>query len=210
MADKPKYNPDIHHRRSIRLKNYDYSQNGAYFVTMCVQNHMCLFGEITNGKMILNEFGIIVRDEWVKSAEIRWEIGLDEFIIIPNHFHGIVIINGRGDRPVAPTTGIDDTSTIANVIVGHTIQRNGLKQKSIGSFIDGFKSSVTKRINGVRHTPGISVWQRNYYEHIIRNEESLLKIRNYIFNNPINWETDKENPERSVVVGATGRSPKGV
>ena len=100
-----KFNPDIHHRQSIRLKDYDYSQEGAYFVTICCQNKECLFGEILNGVTRLNKYGKIVGDEWLKSADIRSEIELDEFIIMPNHIHGISAINGivaincRGDRP---------------------------------------------------------------------------------------------------------------
>jgi putative transposase len=105
-----KYNPDIHHRRSVRFKGYDYSQAGAYFITVCVHNRECIFGKIENGKMILNDFGNIVAGEWINSAEIRDEIELDEFVIMPNHFHGIAIImdisqrTRRGDRPVAPTS----------------------------------------------------------------------------------------------------------
>lgn len=178
------YNPDIHHRpfdtahgrRSIRLKDYDYSQSGAYFVTVCTQNRECLFGEITDGEMVLNEFGKIVADEWIKTGEIRDEIELDAWVVMPNHFHGIVIIC-RGDRPVAPTPAA----------------LPGPRPKSIGSLMSGFKSAVTKRINEIRNTPGISVWQRNYYEHIIRNEKSLENIRNYIIYNPAQWEEDENN-----------------
>ncbi len=103
-----KFNPDKHHRRSIRLKEYDYSRPGAYFVTLCVHDRECLFGDITGGEICLNEYGKIVQTEWLKSSEIRNEIKLDVYQIMPNHFHGIVIIrNGtmdcRGNRPIAPT-----------------------------------------------------------------------------------------------------------
>jgi hypothetical protein len=105
-----KYDPAIHHRRSIRLQGYDYSQAGVYFVTICAQNRECLFGEIVNGGMRLNEAGRMVTDEWIKTAEIRDEIELDEWVVMPNHFHGVLVIgDGRGDRlctgdrRVAPT-----------------------------------------------------------------------------------------------------------
>jgi len=171
------YNPDIDHRHSIRLKGYDYSQAGAYSVTICTLERECLFGNIVDGQMVLNDAGRMVADEWVKTEQIRHEIELDAWVIMPNHFHAIVFINGngvcRGDRPVAPT---------------------GPQPKSLGSLMAGFKSSVTKRINELRGTPGTPLWQRNYYEHIIRNEKSLNRIRQYIHNNPVNWEMDEENP----------------
>lgn len=172
-------NPDPHHRRSIRLQGYNYSLPGAYFVTMCVQNRVCLFGEIENGKMVLNEAGRIVYDEWVKSAELRNEIKLDEFVVMPNHLHGIIMITEpacKGDRRVAPTT-------------------NGPKPNSIGAMIAGFKSAAAKRINCLRRTPGVPVWQRNYYEHIIRNEDELNRVREYIINNPLNWHLDENYTE---------------
>jgi len=169
-----KYNPDIHHRRSIRLQGYDYSSPGAYFVTICTQNRECLFGDIVNGKMVLNDIGKIVADEWIKTGDIRDEIELDAWVVMPNHFHGIVMIR-RGDRPVAPTSA----------------PLPGPRPKSIGSLMSGFKSAVTKRINKIRQTPGISVWQRNFYEHIIRNETELGNIRQYIINNPLNWQSDE-------------------
>ena len=123
-------------------------------------------GNVVDGKMVLNEYGEIVLDEWVKSAEIRDEIELDEFIIMPNHLHGIIKIigdhYGRGDRPIAPTNPDD------------TISPKGPYPKSIGSMIAGFKSIVTKQINVKRQTPGIRVWQRNYGEsHAFRRWEHL-------------------------------------
>jgi REP element-mobilizing transposase RayT len=173
-------------RRSIRLTGYDYTQPGAYFVTICTQDRACLSGEVVDGVMVLNAIGQIVDDEWRLSATLRNEIELDECVVMPNHVHGIVVIDTtrRGDRPVAPTT--------------HGVTC-GPKPRSLGAFIAGFKSTVTKRINEMRNTPGVSVWQRNYYEHIIRNDESLNSIREYIINNPLQWELDRENPN---IVGA--------
>ena len=164
------YDPEIHHRRSIRLKEYDYSKAGAYFVTICTWDKKCILGEIDGEKMKLDVYGKIVFEEWHRSSEIRKEIGMDAFVIMPNHIHGIVIIH--------------DT----------TIER--MKPKSISSFIAGFKSAVTKRINQIRNTPGFPVWQRNYYEHVIRNEKELNAIREYIAYNPLRWNEDTENPNR--------------
>jgi REP element-mobilizing transposase RayT len=178
-----RYNRDIHHRRSIRLKDYDYSQAGGYFVTICAYDRECLFGEIVNGEMRSNEFGQIVTDEWLRSAEIRAEIELGEYVIMPNHFHAIVLITNdvpdrRGDRRVAPT--------VAPV---------GPQSKSLGALMAGYKSAVTKRINAIRQSPGASVWQRNYYEHIIRNEADYRRIAEYVAENPRRWAEDTLHPD---------------
>jgi putative transposase len=177
MNHKSFYNPAVHHRRSIRLNGYDYSDPGAYFVTICTYDRICLFGKITNGEMKLNGYGDIVRDEWEKSPLIRAEIELGPFVIMPNHFHCIIKIidlanDRRGVRPDAPT------------------RRPGPSKYSVGAWAAGFKSVVTKRINLLRKTPGSPVWQRNYYEHIIRNETSYNAIAAYIANNPAQWEQD--------------------
>ena len=169
-----------YNRHSIRLHGYDYSQAGAYFVTICARNWQCLFGDIVHGEMVLNKYGKVVADQWRKTAEIRREIELDEWIVMPNHFHGIVWICTdirRGDQPVAPTVA-------------------GPTPRSLGALIAGFKSAVTKRINGLRGTLGTKLWQRNYYEHIIRNIDELNHIREYILNNPRKWDMDRENPVR--------------
>lgn len=163
-------------RKSTRLAGYDYSQNGAYFITLCSHNRECLFGEIQNGVMVPNEYGKIVIEEWYRSVDIRDEIELDEFVLMPNHMHGILSIDRRGDWQVAQS---------------HT---PGPKPKSLSSFIAGFKAAVTKQINSIRNKSGVPVWQRNYYEHVVRNEDDLLQTREYIVNNPMKWELDKENP----------------
>ena len=170
----------LHHRRSIRLAVYDYSAEGGYYITIVTQGRVSLFGDVIDGDVRLNEYGKIVWEEWFKSTDIRHEIELnmDEFVVMPNHIHGIVIINddhGRGDRPVAPTKPI------------------GPPPKSIGAFVAGYKSAVTKRINILRNTPGVAVWQRNYYEHIINSDGDYNNIVNYISSNPANWEADAEN-----------------
>ncbi len=173
------YRSEKHYRRSIRLKEYDYSHTGAYFVTICAYNGESLFGKIIDGKMQLNEFGWVINEEWLRSNNLRKEIELDEFVVMPNHLHGIVFI------------------TESNVgATGRSPLPKGPKPKSIGAFIAGFKSAATKSINKIRATPGMPVWQRNYFEHIIRNEESLNRIREYILANPLTWRLDRENPRR--------------
>ena len=164
-------------RKSIRLKNYDYSQPGAYFITICTHNREMLFGKIVDGEMVLNAFGEIVAHEWVTTQTMRENIIIDAWVVMPNHIHGIIIIR-RGTRRRAPTTEQFGQPT----------------HNSIPTIIRGFKSTVTKQINGLRHTPGAKIWQRNYYEHVIRNDDDLAEIREYIANNPLQWHLDRENP----------------
>jgi putative transposase len=193
----------IQRRRTIRLLGYDYSRAGAYFVTVCTHGRACLFGEITDNEMRLNDAGLVVADEWLKSAAIRNEILVDEWVVMPNHFHGIVIItDGRGDRPVAPISAADhfqgDQPVAPTIDVSARTDggnRAGPPSGSIGALMAGFKSAVTKRINILRGMPGVPIWQRNYHEHIIRDENSLARIRRYIADNPRQWALDRENPE---------------
>jgi len=182
----------IHRRRSIRLKDYDYSQPGSYFVTLCTHGHECLFGDITDGEMVLNDMGIIVHDEILKTESIRDNIEIDKYVIMPNHVHLIVVIYLVGANGGSPQI-IDDQLNRAHGCAPLHNSRFSLKPKSIGSFIAGFKSAATKRINIHRTTPSVSVWQRNYYEHIIRDERELNKIRRYVINNPAKWTYDIEN-----------------
>jgi REP element-mobilizing transposase RayT len=187
-----------HHRRSIRLPGYDYAAAGAYFITICTYGRACLFGQIVDGETRLNALGEIVREEWEKSASIRAEIEIREYVIMPNHIHAIVMIhwgaglaNGMGDRPVARTEEKPVART-ENRPVARTEERpNGPDSKSVGALIGGFKSAATTRINQIRNTPGAPVWQRNYYEHIIRDEPSYENIAAYILNNPQQWEADQ-------------------
>jgi len=172
------------HRQTNRLPGRDYSRRGCYYVTICTRDRACLFGEVRDGEMRLNGYGQVAHDEWYRSADIRAELALDAFVVMPNHVHGIVFIDGQeGDPPVAPTL------------------INGPRPRSLGSFIAGYKSSVTRRIGraqaGVGATGGSpslgkprTVWQRNYHDHIVRNGIGLSKIRRYIQDNPREWETD--------------------
>jgi putative transposase len=172
-----KYDPEIHHRRSIRLQGYDYSQSGAYFVTIVAWQRERLFGEIVAGEMQLNTFGEIVRAEWERTPEIRHEVELGAFVVMPNHFHAIVIFKN------------DDTANVG------ADGRPPLHRQphSLGSLMAGFKSTVTKQINEIRGTPKMPVWQRNYYERIIRNADEANRIHLYIESNPSHWAEDEEN-----------------
>lgn len=166
---KTKFNPDFHHRKSIRLQGYDYSQEGLYFITICCQNKNCFFGEIQRGQMLLNEYGQIAHQEWLKTAELRSNIALDEFVIMPNHMHGIIQITEKEEA----IQRIDHTSGLQG------------PSKTIGAIIRGYKSAVTKQVTQLGFRG--QLWQRNYYDHIIRSEKAYSAIRNYIVNNPKNW-----------------------
>jgi len=201
-----RYNPDIHHRKSIRLKRYDYARAGAYFVTICVANPVGArravpllravplpravpprFGAIVNGIMRINQYGRVVRDEWLKTGRTRPEIELGEFVVMPNHVHGILMVDHcRGTARRAPTTARR----------APTVEQFG--KPVAGSFptiIRAFKSAVTKRINDLRASPGARVWQRNYYEHVIRDEAEYNLIASYIVTNPQRWMEDKLHPD---------------
>ena len=194
------YDPEIHHRRSIRLKGYDYSQAGAYFITICTHNREFLFGEIIDGQMHLNEIGKIVESEWLKTSDIRDEVELDAFVVMPNHVHGIIVITGNSSpsEPVGAHGRAPNVDMMADDLGVAAVRADGRpplrrQPKSIGSIMAGFKSTVTKQINEIRQTPGAPVWQRNYYEHIIRNEKALQRIQRYIIENPQQWVYDQEN-----------------
>jgi REP element-mobilizing transposase RayT len=182
---------DKYRIESIRLPGHDYSQEGAYFITICTQNRQCLFGEIVDGEIMLNKFGELVKSEWQKTGIIRPNIIIDAFIIMPNHLHGILIINDD--------FCCRDTLQRVSTIGRKTNENNQIEQfgkptkNSIPTIVRLFKSITTKQINQIRQTPGIPVWQRNYYEHIIRDTYDLSRIRHYIANNPKNWKNDEYN-----------------
>ena len=155
----------MHQRKSIRLIEYDYSQPGEYFVTICTYNHECILGEIINGEMCLNEIWKIVNEEWLQTAIIRPDIQLDSYVIMPNHIHGIIVI--KDESPILPV----GTHNCA------FLQR---KPRSLGSIIAGFKSAATKRIHEIRDTPSLPIWQGRYFDHVIRCDKELNNIRDYI------------------------------
>jgi REP element-mobilizing transposase RayT len=245
-----KYDPDRHHRRSIRLKDYDYSQAGAYFVTICAHERRCLFGRIDQGEMRLNSLGMMVVNVWQDLNKRFPEVKTDACVVMPNHIHGIIwlveapLVGARDDdvrgardgiratTRVAPTLGLgaslDDgiraTTRVAPTLGFRASLDDGIRATTrvaptlgfraslgdgicattrvaptLGQVIGAFKSITTDQyIDGVKRCgwapfPG-RVWQRNYYEHVIRNDRSLNAIRNYIEANPSQWENDPENP----------------
>jgi REP-associated tyrosine transposase len=170
-------NCSCRNRRSIRLRGYDYSLAGAYFVTVCVRKQEFLFGDVVEGEMRLNDAGWIVQATWDGLPSHYAGVRIDAFVIMPNHVHGIIVLTerdvGAGFKP-APTD---------------ECRRHGLSE-----IVRGFKTFSSRRINELHETPGVSVWQRNYYEHIIRNDDSMNRIRKYIVDNPARWAFDRENP----------------
>jgi putative transposase len=186
-----KYNSDIHHRRSIRLRNYDYSQAGAYFVTICTQNKDCLFGNISDGEMKLSEMGIIAAQCWDWLSGQYEYVDLDAYIVMPNHMHGILVINNSrgGSRTAHDNNDACEGDTVDSE--GGSRTAPTIKRKSVGRLVGAFKTVSSKNINQIRNSRGIPVWQRNYHEHVIRNENELNNIRQYIVNNPFKWEEDE-------------------
>ncbi len=186
-------NRDIHHRRSIRLKWFDYSREGAYFVTVDVLNHQHLFGEVIDRTMHLNECGKIADECWRSIPEHFPNAELDEFVIMPDHIHGIVVIVGKsvGARHAVPLQNncINDGEFTNNAV---PLRNDKLRREQFGkptrgslpTIIRSFKSVVSKQINEIWDEPRSHVWQRNYYEHIIRDDNELNRIRQYIMDNP--------------------------
>ena len=176
-----RHNPNTRNRRSIRLTGYEYRQAGAYFVTICTHNRAPLFGEIQGDEMRLNDVGKIAEKVWQGIPDHFDNVDIDAYIVMPNHVHGIITITHThvGARHASPLQRPHQSS-----------------KRSLGTIVGSYKSAVTKQINQRRGTPGSPVWQRNYYEHIIRNESALHDIRHYIIHNPAKWAEDTENPER--------------
>ena len=187
------YNPEKHHRRSIRLTGYDYKQSGAYFVTIVTRNRLCLFGDISDGEMVLSDTGRIAKASWVGLSSRFPTVSLDSFVVMPNHIHGIITV---GAQFIAP----DSAQFIAPASVPHNhigIAQEGAMNRAptLGEIIRTYKAASTRMI---RQTANLKfAWQRNYYEHVVRNEESLNRIRQYILENPARWAIDRENPDTS-------------
>ncbi len=173
-----------HHRRSIRLKDYDYSQEGAYFVTICTHGKKCILGHIIRGRVELSPIGHSASEYWLQIPRHFEAVQLDEFVVMPNHMHGILMITQRRSRGVkfnAPTREDDYYSCISP------------RKETLAVIVRTYKSAVSRwcRQNGY----GDFRWQRNYYEHVIRSDRDLKEIREYIANNPMRWDMDTENPE---------------
>ncbi|MBI4527383.1 MAG: transposase [Deltaproteobacteria bacterium] len=208
-----KFDPEKHHRRSIRLKGYDYAQSGAYFVTIVAQDRTCFFGDVADGEVRLNSAGCMVQTAWADLSIHYPGAECDAFVVMPNHIHGIIVLVGAGpracpdDRPpatgqprgVAPTD--DPAMGLGQPPVGAgPCACPGVPTLSLPDVMHRFKTITTKQYaEGVKRS-GWPVfrdrlWQRNYYEHVVRNEESLNRIRRYIVENPEHWAFDRENPE---------------
>ena len=200
-----KYDPKIHHRKSIRLKNYDYSQTGLYFITICTQNRLHLFGEIVDDAMVLNDAGAMIENEWIKLSQRFNDIEIQQYVVMPNHIHGI--INRRGEPCVRPNIRpnacankpiTDETNQMQGEQGEHKVRPYGTLDGTVGRVIQAYKSIAT-----VEYTRGVKnndwqrfnkkLWQRNYWEHIIRNENEYNRIAQYIMNNPKKWALDKLN-----------------
>jgi putative transposase len=259
------YNPDKHHRRSIRLKGYDYSASGTYFITICAYQREEMFGAIVDGTIALNEFGGIVAKYWRWLSTQYPYVTLDEWVVMPNHLHGILVVNDisrvesamtdtsrtelkvpdisqmesamtdtsrvelevsdtsrRGGSRTAPTNHGCDTPTsnhgcdtptsnhgcdtptsnhgcdtpISNPCCDPpTMLNHDRKRKPLGRLIGAFKTVSAKEINQIRNAPNTPIWQRNYYEHIVRDRTSLQYIRDYIRHNPCSWKEDQLHPD---------------
>lgn len=229
-------------RRSIRLQSWNYAWPGYYFITICTKNFEHTFGEVQDRIMKLNSFGEIARQEWIKTSEIRNNVIIDEFVIMPNHMHGIIQIIDHGrnrdsvrayrDTPVLPNCDKPelpncdklelpncDTPVLPNCDkpelpnrkkpahymrehfnsnrnqINNQFEKRSFRSPSndLGAIVRGYKAAVTTKINKSREVKGIPVWHRNYYEHIIRNQEALSHIRFYIKSNPRKWHEDRFN-----------------
>ncbi|MGH8531828.1 MAG: transposase [Gammaproteobacteria bacterium] len=240
------FDPERQHRRSIRLRGYDYTQAGAYFVTIVVQDRACLFGEVVDGHMRLDDAGRMVAAEWDALCPRFMNIDLDAFVVMPNHIHGIIVITGTigtdgstvgaplvgaqsatGGQTTAATVGaaLAAQSTTGHIVgaplVGAQSTTGGQSTGAIGASRATTRVAPTlgkivgtlKSLTTVAYTRGVKthgwspfrerLWQRNYFEHIVHNEDSLQRIRQYIADNPANWTDDPENPQR--IVGAVPR-----
>lgn len=194
-----KYNPQKHHRRSIRLQGYDYSQEGLYFITICCQDRTHLFGEIVDGKMILNSYGEIAQKEWQNTSAIRDNVILHEFVVMPNHFHSIIEIKfQKGNNEIGKFQS--PSQTVGAIIRGYKIATI----KKIKDYILNTGEKINDSKGELQFAPtaptaptekikelDFKIWQRNYYEHIIRNEEAYERISDYIRDNPKRWNEDK-------------------
>lgn len=201
-----RYNPDKHHRRSIRLRGYDYAQAGAYFVTIVTYEREPLFGDVGNGDVQLNAYGQVAATTWQRIPRHFPRVQLDAWVVMPNHVHGIIVIvgggGGRGDAFRSGRSGnvgaaLRELPAVSEMLDGECVTPTGPPSGSLGAIVGNFKSVTTRRINRMRRTPGAPVWQRNYYEHIVRNERELNAIRRYIHDNPARWSDDAENPCRA-------------
>jgi putative transposase len=189
--DNEKYFANKYRISSARLQNWDYGWNAPYFVTICTKNRECYFGDVVDGKMKLSEIGEMVKNEWIKTFEMRPDMNLmmDEYVIMPNHFHAIIII-GENKYNTGHDAGRDAMHCVSTTTINADTTKNqyGPQSKNLASIIRGFKIGVTKN---ARQIHADFAWQSRFHDHVIRNNESLDKIKTYILENPLKWIEDK-------------------
>ena len=193
MNDVAREDVNVHNRHSIRLKGYDYSQPGAYFITICTHGRECLFGEIENGEMRLNAMGEMVKFTWDDLGHHIPGIALGPFVVMPNHAHGIIeiVAVGAGSEPARTEPARTEPARVIPVGAGSEPAPTGTGTGvALSEIVRQFKTFSARRVNALRNMQGVPVWQRNYWEHIIRDETSYQKIAEYILNNPRKWEED--------------------
>ena len=213
-------------RRSVRIIAYNYGQAGAYFVTVCAADRACLFGAVVNDRVELTRWGQVVAEEWERTVVLRPRIRVDAFVLMPNHIHGILVIVDDGTGSGGQSSATGEHGGVTTSVAGRgtppeggtrALQRapaplsttgvpagRGPTQEAFGrptsdsipTIVRLFKAATTARINGQRGTPGAPVWQRGYYEHVIRSEDEWNRARKYIADNPLRWALDRENPLR--------------
>jgi REP element-mobilizing transposase RayT len=198
----------------MRLGGYDYASDGAYFITIVTHDREALFGSVVDGEMVLNDFGRIVESTWYDLVNHNANIGLDDFVVMPNHIHGIIVIFepvGAGSKPArlfragskpaqlfragyepAPTENANDALNETGQLFRAGYEPAPTKPVSLSEIVRQLKTFSSRRINALRGTPGAAVWQRNYYDHIIRSDREYEQVAAYIANNPANWLTDTE------------------
>ncbi len=210
------YDPERHHRRSIRLPGYDYAQPGAYFVTICTHDGEPLFGDVIDGIMQLNRFGRIVQACWYDLPRHYPHVMLDAFVVMPNHVHMLIILILTGnaaaretgarlslthaesdleENPFASTYQPAADGLVPSMPDDRPASKTAVRH-ALPEIVRALKTFSARRINDLRHTSGLSVWQRNYYEHVVRDQADLDRIRRYIAENPQRWALDEDNPTR--------------
>ena len=171
-------------RRRMRLKGYDYSTPGAYFITVCTQDRRPLFGRVFNGKMSPNRLGAVVEDCWAELPDHYGGVTLDAFVLMPNHVHGVILLE---DEPNGPSVGAGLQPAFAR---DEASRRHGVPE-----IVRAFKTFSARRINRMRASTGAPVWQRGFYDHVIRDQDELDRVRTYILDNPRKWSEDSDNPD---------------
>ena len=184
--------PSPRGRRSIRLAGYDYASPGAYFITLVTYQRLCLFGTIRDGEMELSAVGMIVAEKWHEISGHFTNVELGEYVVMPNHVHGIIILHDVPRRGVVSTPAGRGGGTPPDDLKKGD-ETSPLRWTTLGQVVAYYKYQSTKQVNAVMDSPGTQLWQRNYYDHILRNDKEYARINAYIASNPIHWEDDDEN-----------------